>query len=150
MTISVRSLAFAAVLSLSAPVSVAEEGNGLQVVDLTSEDNRSTDLAEFQWTNRLLVILADTDNDPRFVEQMDLLEEQPEQLSERDVIVLLDADPSSSSQLRERFRPRGFAVILVGKDGQIRLRKPFPWSVREISRAIDKSPLRQRELRQGS
>lgn len=150
MTVSARILALATILVLSAPFSAAEEGGGaLEIIDLTQEDNRSIDLAQFQWTNRLLVIFADTGNDPRFVEQMDLLSEQSDELDERDVIVLLDTDPTLESRLRERMRPRGFAIVLVGKDGQIRLRKPFPWSVREISRAIDKSPLRQRELRQG-
>lgn len=151
MTVSARTLALAAIVALAAPFSVAEESDGgPEIIDLTQEDNRSVDLAEFQWISRLLVIFADTGNDPRFVEQMDLLREQSDQLDERDVIVLLDTDPTLKSRLRERMRPRGFAIVLVGKDGQIRLRKPFPWSVREISRAIDKSPLRQRELRQGS
>ena len=150
MTFSARILALATILALAAPFSSAEEGGGPETIDLTREDNRSIDLAQFQWTNRLLVIFADTGNDPRFVEQMDLLRGQSDQLAERDVIVLLDTDPTLKSRLRERMRPRGFAIVLVGKDSQIRLRKPFPWSVREISRAIDKSPLRQRELRQGS
>ena len=150
MTASARTLALAATLALVAPFSAAQEdGGGLEIIDLTQEGSRSIDLAEFQWINRLLVILADTDNDPRFVEQMDLLREQSDELTDRDVIVLLDTDPALKTRLRERMRPRGFAIVLVGKDGQIRLRKPFPWSVREISRAIDKSPLRQRELRQG-
>jgi len=38
-------------------------------------------------------------------------------------------------------------LVLMDKDGQIAQRKPFPWTVREISRAIDKMPLRQEELR---
>jgi hypothetical protein len=38
--------------------------------------------------------------------------------------------------------------VLVGKDGGNKLRKPFPWDVREISRSIDKMPMRQREIRE--
>ena len=38
-------------------------------------------------------------------------------------------------------------LVLVGKDGQIKLRKPFPWDVRELSNSIDKTPLRQQEIR---
>jgi hypothetical protein len=45
-------------------------------------------------------------------------------------------------------RPRGFMLVLVDKEGQIELRKPFPWDVREITRSIDKMPLRQREIRE--
>ena len=61
--------------------------------------------------------------------------------------MVTDTDPASQSALRETFRPRGFMMVLIGKDGQIKLRKPLPWDVREISRAIDKTPLRQQELR---
>jgi hypothetical protein len=38
-------------------------------------------------------------------------------------------------------------LILIGKDGQVYLRKPLPWNVREISRSIDKLPQRQQEVR---
>ncbi len=38
-------------------------------------------------------------------------------------------------------------LVLVGKDGSVYLRKPFPWDVRELSRSIDKMPLRQQEMR---
>ncbi|MCE8468096.1 DUF4174 domain-containing protein, partial [Rhodovulum sulfidophilum] len=30
---------------------------------------------------------------------------------------------------------------------EIKFRKPMPWNVREISRSIDKIPLRQQEVR---
>jgi len=39
-------------------------------------------------------------------------------------------------------------LVLVDKDGNIELRKPFPWNVREITRSIDKMSIRQREIRE--
>ena len=50
---------------------------------------------------------------------------------------------------RQELRPRGFALVLLDKDGRVTLRRPAPLSVREITRAIDRSPLRQEELRNG-
>ena len=50
------------------------------------------------------------------------------------------------SALRERLRPRDFMLVVMGKDGEIELRKPNPWPGREISRSIDKMPLRQQEI----
>ena len=38
-------------------------------------------------------------------------------------------------------------LTVIGKDGGVKLRKPFPWDVRELSRSIDKMPLRQQEIR---
>ncbi|MDX1782472.1 MAG: DUF4174 domain-containing protein, partial [Thalassovita sp.] len=57
-------------------------------------------------------------------------------------------DPKGKSALREDLRPRGFMLALVDKDGQVKLRKPAPWTVREITRSIDKWPTRQQEIRE--
>jgi len=35
---------------------------------------------------------------------------------------------------------------LIGKDGMVKLRKPFAWNMRELSRVIDKMPMRQQEI----
>lgn len=106
------------------------------------------DLTEFHWKKRPVVVFADSENDPAFQAQMELLMEQPEDLLTRDVIVLTDTDPAARSPLRLQMRPRGFMLVLVGKDGQIKLRKPRPWDVREITRSIDKMTIRQREIRE--
>ncbi len=105
------------------------------------------DLSEYLWLKRPLVIFADTPNNPHFIRQMELLLEDPQSLLDRDVVILTDADPKSRSPLREKLRPRGFSLVLVGKDGKVKLRKPRPWTVREISRAIDNFPLRIDEQR---
>ncbi|MFV0385511.1 DUF4174 domain-containing protein [Paracoccus sp. (in: a-proteobacteria)] len=101
---------------------------------------------DFLWQSRPLVVFADTPNDPAFVEQMRMLRGQPGALVERDVVVIADSDPGMGSDWRDMLHPRGFSLVLIDKDGQIKLRKPFPWSVREISRAIDKFPLRRQEI----
>ncbi|OIP83593.1 MAG: hypothetical protein AUK37_07055 [Rhodobacterales bacterium CG2_30_65_12] len=103
-------------------------------------------LDDFLWLARVLVIFADSENDPRFVQQMENIMERSDELFTRDVVVITDTDPSVLSPIREALRPRGFALVLIGKDGQRYLRKPLPWDVREISRSIDKMPLRQQEL----
>ncbi len=105
------------------------------------------ELDEYLWLARPLVIFADSPRDPRFLQQMEYLEERPEDLAARDVVVIIDTSPEARSPIREALRPRGFALVLIGKDGQIYLRKPLPWHVREITRSIDKMPMRQQELR---
>ncbi|MGR3571700.1 DUF4174 domain-containing protein [Brevirhabdus sp.] len=111
-------------------------------------DAIDVDLNDLKWLARPVVVFADTPADPNFIRQVDLLAARPGQLAERDVIVITDTDPEARSALRQKLRPRGFALVLIGKDGGIKLRKPFPWDVREISRAIDKTPLREQELRE--
>lgn len=104
-------------------------------------------LSEFIWIKRPLIVFADSAADPRYVQQMKYITERLDDLAERDVIVLTDTDPTADSALRERLHPRGFMLVLIGKDGTIYLRKPLPWDVREISRVIDKMPMRQQEIR---
>lgn len=105
-----------------------------------------SDLSEFLWTNRPIVVFADTPADPRFKDQVAMLSAEIARLAERDVIVLTDADPAAKSPLRRKLRPRGFALVLVDKDGSVVLRKPLPLTVREITRTIDKMPMRLREV----
>ncbi len=104
-------------------------------------------LTDFLWLKRPVVVFADTPADPRFTEQLELLLARPEELIARDVVVLTDTDPDARSEVRLKLRPRGFQLTLIAKDGTVNLRKPAPWDVREITRAIDKWPLRQDEIR---
>lgn len=103
-------------------------------------------LDDLQWVARPLVIFADTPNDPRFQQQLTQLLSDADRLAERDVIMISDTDPAARNFVRIALRPRGFALTLVDKDGRVTLRKPAPYSVRELTASIDKSPLRQQEI----
>jgi hypothetical protein len=89
-----------------------------------------------------VVVFADTPADPRFQEQMAFIEARKDVLAARDVVVIVDTAPSERSAVRTKLRPRGFMLALLEKDGTVFQRKPAPWDVREITRAIDKQPQR--------
>ena len=110
-------------------------------------DASEVDLDELRWIARPIIVFGESQFEPQFRRQLDLLISEADELSTRDVILITDTDPDKRSDLRTRFRPRAFMLAIVGKDGQIKLRKPAPWDVREISRSIDKMPLRQQEIR---
>ncbi len=107
----------------------------------------STDviLADLLWVKRPLVVFADSPDDPNFIRQLQLLERNASDLSDRDVLVITDTDPAAKSAIRQKLRPRGFSLVVMDKDGQAKLRKPLPWDVREITHAIDKFPLVRQE-----
>lgn len=123
----------------------AAEAPALEILPATE-----VDLDTYLWTNRVLVVFADTPADPRYIKQMQMIEERPRDLLERDVVVLTDTEPKPRTDVRKDLRPRGFALVLVDKDGVVKLRKPSPWSTREIARSIDKTPLRRQEIRDRS
>jgi len=108
------------------------------------------DLSEFLWIKRPLIVFADSPADPRYTQQMEYITNRLNALDARDVIILTDTDPAAQGRLRQEFRPRGFMLMLLDKDGTIYLRKPIPWNVREIINSIDKLPSRQREMREGA
>jgi hypothetical protein len=105
-------------------------------------------LDSLMWLLRPVVVLANSPADPRYVQQMAYIEERIDALAERDVIVITDTDPAARSSVRQALRARDFMLVVMAKDGTIVTRKPSPWSVREISRSIDKLPLRQQEARE--
>ena len=109
-------------------------------------DGAEINLDELTWVVRPLVVFADTPSDLRFQQQMDLILAEVDRLAERDVMIIVDTDDETMSDVRTTLRPRGYMMALVGKDGRVALRKPEPWSVRELSRSIDKMPLRQQEI----
>ncbi|MCT8159740.1 DUF4174 domain-containing protein [Pseudoruegeria sp. SHC-113] len=110
-------------------------------------DAKDVTLDEFLWVARPIVVFADTEADPRVEQQLEYLRAEWPMLAERDVVVITDTDPAAKSDIRTKLRPRGFMMTLIAKDGRVALRKPQPWTVREITRTIDKMPDRVQEIR---
>lgn len=138
----VLSFAITVCMALAPNGAWADEGGELPI--LRAED---VSLDDYLWTARPLIVFADTEADPRFAEQMARLAARPAPLLERDVVVIIDTDPDGQSDIRSTLRPRGFAVVILQKDGRVGLRRPSPRDVRELTRAIDNFALRQDELR---
>ena len=103
-------------------------------------------MADVIWAARPLVIFADSPLDPIFAQQMKLLRAGQAIVQDRDMIIIVDTDPSAKTIIRETLHPKGFNWALIGKDGMVKLRKPFAWDMRELSRVIDKMPIRQQEM----
>jgi len=109
-------------------------------------DAKDVELADVIWAARPLVIFADSPLDPIFAQQMKLLRAGQAIVQDRDMIIIVDTDPSARTIIRETLHPKGFNWALIGKDGMVKLRKPFAWDMRELSRVIDKMPIRQQEM----
>jgi hypothetical protein len=135
----------AGIIAAEAPAEPATEAPSAD--DLAPLPAEGLSIDDFRWQKRLVLVFADSPDNPAFADQMQMLASQPQELAQRDAVVIFDADPEAGTEIRQQLRPRGFMLVLMDKDGQIAQRKPFPWTVREISRAIDKMPLRQEELR---
>lgn len=96
-----------------------------------------------------LVIVVGQPNDPRVIRQHATLDQDTAALRERDVVVqgmTPEAaqhkwpDPADKSEVI-------FQVLLIGKDGGVKLRRATPVASSEITKLIDTMPMRQREMK---
>lgn len=113
---------------------------------LEVQDAIDIDLDSFLWVKRPIVVFADTPNDPAFDRQVRNILERAEEFVERDVVLIVDADPAARSAARTRLRPRGFMLAILDKDGEVKQRRPAPRTAREIMAVIDRFPLRRQEI----
>ena len=120
------------------------------------------DLDDFKWKNRLIVISAPSHDDRWLQEQEGLLSGQDEGIADRDLrlVVLLEQGPSRidgstlSDKSVKEFKTRleismeTFHVLLIGKDGGVKLRSSEPLPAERFFSLIDAMPMRQREMRE--
>jgi hypothetical protein len=114
---------------------------GLQMLDA-----RDIDVREYLWTSRILVVMADTPDDPTFARQLAALREREDEFLLRDVVVVYDAHPADVSPLRAVLRPRGFMTAIIDKDGEVKARRPAYRTGREWMAVIDRFPTRRQEV----
>jgi len=120
---------------------LAEMPEGLPMLDA-----RDIDVREYIWNSRILVVMADTPDDPMFARQLAALREREAEFMLRDVVVVFDAHPNDLSALREVLRPRGFMTAIIDKDGEVKARRPSYRTGREWMAIIDRFPTRRQEL----
>lgn len=104
-------------------------------------------LEQYQWHSRPVVIFAPSKKDADYVRQIAMLEQSKADLADRDIIVLSDTSPAASGQLRSQFKPDGFEVVLVGKDGGVKIRQKTPLTSEDLLATIDRMPMRKANLR---
>lgn len=97
-------------------------------------------------STRPLYIFAPTANDTQLAAQRVIIAARAGGFAERDVPI---TEVVGASALRSRFGvPVGtFKVVLVGKDGGVKLISPKPVSAAEIFALIDAMPMRRDEMR---
>ena len=106
--------------------------------------------AAAQSPHRLVVVVARAD-DARAAQQHAVLMRDAAALRARDVLVQ-DVTPEAARRDRPELGVGAgatFEVLLVGKDGGVKLRRDAPVATSEITRLIDTMPMRRREMEAG-
>ncbi len=134
------------------------------VVAIKSEAKETLGLKEYEWRNRLLLLFTPSLDGPGYLKLNEDLSRQKEEVMDRDLLVLhilesgettlgnLPLAEGSGDYLREKFsiKPGTFTVLLIGRDGGVKLRREGQVKLQEIFSLIDSMPMRQREMREKS
>jgi len=128
----------------------------------TPKETLSMDLTKFQWKNRLLFLFAEDANDPFFKNLQNQIMAQKAEVDDRDLIVFevpakgparmstTPLDRQQADSIRNHFdiTSNTFSLILVGKDGGIKLKSDDRVDLSAVFGLIDSMPMRQNEMRQ--
>ena len=118
------------------------------------------DLDALRWKHRILILFGPSESDPSFRLQKQDLASRDQEVIERDLMVLeiLEHGESRASDrmlsekaaeaIRNRVGVRSgrFQVLLIGKDGGVKLRSERPVPVQDILGLIDSMPMRRQEM----
>ena len=114
----------------------------------------------YLWQKRVVLVFAPQREHPIFQQQVEALRDNEQALLERDIVqwVIVDHDFISvdgqhmphlpASPLHDEFNVdyRDYAFILLGKDGEEKLRKDTLVEMEELFTVIDAMPMRKREM----
>ena len=112
-------------------------------------------LATYTWKNRVLVLFG-AEKDPKLVEQLKLLRDRTDELTDRDMVILRVSGDSvvaihgsaagiNAAKLAAEagVKGAGFEAVLIGKDGGIKLRSAEVVSDKDLFGLIDSMPMRR-------
>lgn len=114
----------------------------------------------YLWQNRILLVFAPRLNNSDFQQQISALEKAQDELKERDIVLwsfvnLEQVIGQSEHKAHLSTNPfykefdvnrRDFAVILIGKDGEEKLRQNKALKIETLLDTIDAMPMRRREI----
>ena len=118
-------------------------------------------LDAYRWQNRLIVIFADQDSKEKLERQHHMLLTSRRGLRDRHLVIIeVDRDlvtfdglirqSVGGDELRDvlNVSRSGFSVVLIGKDGGVKMRSTEPTTSESLFALIDAMPMRQREMKE--
>lgn len=126
---------------------------------LSSSKIQAQDLISYQWKNRI-ILLKDADIDSDWLQgQLKRLQSSSKELLEREVVLFLLSDSFvyderrtktalQADSLISKYGLSSFAgLVLIGKDGGIKLKEEFIVNPSVIIELIDSMPMRMAEMK---
>jgi hypothetical protein len=106
-------------------------------------------LESYRWKARPVIVFG-SEQSGAFRQQLDIFNRASPGFRERDMVIVTVAERGGRQELRRAYNvaPGEFEVLLVGKDGGVKLRSRDVVSPQELFRLVDAMPMRRQEMRQ--
>ena len=111
-------------------------------------------LGSYKWKNRLILIFAPHIENELYKEQLTEFENTADDAAERNLVILdiypggkFTAEEIKELQSELAVKPEGFSVLLLGKDGLVKMHEKKAVKAQVIYDLIDSMPMRQQEIR---
>lgn len=118
----------------------------------------------YLWRKRVIIVFSPQGTHPDYERQIEILQSDIEGLEERDIVrwvIIKDTIVTGEGKVLPQFGTGPFyrefeverdvfAVLLIGKDGEIKMREGRPVSLETLYGVIDSMPMRQREMQEYS
>lgn len=116
---------------------------------------------EFKWKNRIVVIMAESENSDLVKTQLELLQAKPDGMNERKLVVCLVLPKKygivngeaimwfENKEYHKLLNPDDleFKIELIGLDGRVKLNTTELLTTEALFAKIDSMPMRQQELK---
>jgi len=118
-------------------------------------NSQAQSLGTLKWKKRIIILMDAAEDTQVRNAQLAEFKAVESELQERDLLIfcydgrhLLDADLNPTSYKLTSMNDRSFqGVILIGKDGGIKLKESYPVAPERIFSLIDGMPMRRAELK---
>jgi hypothetical protein len=120
-----------------------------------SDAAAAASLSDHAWHHRVLLVFASSDASPELAVQRANIDRSKRDFNDRDLrsIVVsgntVKGSTDTAADLRRRFNIHAdaFRVLLIGKDGGVKMNSARPLSSNELNATIDAMPMRREEMR---
>ena len=131
----------------------------LLTVILISTTTMAQNLDAYKWENRILLLKVSDFSSGELKEQLKTLQHHPVELRNRDILIFIVTDDAvldtlkrktvlKSRQIIEAYGLKDFqGLILIGKDGGVKMKERFVVRPKAIFSLIDSMPMRQAEMK---
>lgn len=116
----------------------------------------SQNITDLQWKNRVVLLVAPSLSNTDLKKQLTVFDSNFKAFKERDLVYFIITPKAIYNQAKKEIDLEGLepyqkasfkGVILLGKDGGIKLKEPYPVASETLMALIDAMPMRRSEIK---